>query len=186
MLTQISITLEPFSYASIGLRHYGDRKCPGTKWDQGINIYCVDYILSHVLLWRQNGRDGVSNHQPHVHLLNRSFRRRSKKTAKLGVTDLCEGNSPVTGEFPAQVASNAENASIWWRHHILTRLWQIFAWIILSNRDNALVFKWYSRDGSSLSVYWRVRHITAITRSALFSLWTRLRMSKFAVPWVMW
>ena len=22
-----------------------------------------------------------------------------------------------TGEFPAQVASNAENASIWWRHH---------------------------------------------------------------------
>ena len=27
-----------------------------------------------------------------------------------------EGNSPVTGEFPAQEASNAENASIWWRH----------------------------------------------------------------------
>ena len=26
-------------------------------------------------------------------------------------------NSPVTGEFPAQKASNAENASIWWRHH---------------------------------------------------------------------
>ena len=30
---------------------------------------------------------------------------------------LCEGNSPVTGEFPAERASNAENASIWWRHH---------------------------------------------------------------------
>ena len=27
------------------------------------------------------------------------------------------GNSPVTGEFPAQVACNAENVSIWWRHH---------------------------------------------------------------------
>ena len=27
------------------------------------------------------------------------------------------GNSPVTGEFPAQMASNAENVSIWWRHH---------------------------------------------------------------------
>ena len=26
-------------------------------------------------------------------------------------------NSPVTGEFPAQMASNAENVSIWWRHH---------------------------------------------------------------------
>ena len=22
-----------------------------------------------------------------------------------------------TGEFPAQIACNAENASIWWRHH---------------------------------------------------------------------
>ena len=29
---------------------------------------------------------------------------------------LC-GNSPVTGEFPAQRTSNAENVSIWWRHH---------------------------------------------------------------------
>ena len=30
---------------------------------------------------------------------------------------LCEGNSPATGEFPAQRASDAEKASIWWRHH---------------------------------------------------------------------
>ena len=34
-----------------------------------------------------------------------------------GVTGLCEGNSPVTGEFPSQRASNAEKLSIWWRHH---------------------------------------------------------------------
>ena len=27
------------------------------------------------------------------------------------------GNSPVTGELPAQRASNAQNVSIWWRHH---------------------------------------------------------------------
>ena len=27
------------------------------------------------------------------------------------------GDSPVTGEFPTQRASNAENVSIWWRHH---------------------------------------------------------------------
>ena len=27
------------------------------------------------------------------------------------------GNSPVTGEYPAQRASNAVNVSIWWRHH---------------------------------------------------------------------
>ena len=36
---------------------------------------------------------------------------------KTRVTGLCVGNSPVTGEFPAQMASNAENISIWWRHH---------------------------------------------------------------------
>ena len=55
-----------------------------------------------ILRWRHNGRDSVSNHQPHDCLLNRLFRRRSKKTSKLRVTRLCAGNSPVTGEFPAQ------------------------------------------------------------------------------------
>ena len=69
------------------------------------------------LQWRHNGRDGVPNHQPHGCLLNRSFRRRSKETSKLRVTGLCAGNSPVTGELPAQLASNAENVSIRWRHH---------------------------------------------------------------------
>ena len=24
----------------------------------------------------------------------------------------------MTGEFPTQMASNAENVSIWWRHHV--------------------------------------------------------------------
>ena len=51
-------------------------------------------------------------------MINRLFKRRSKKTSKLRVTGLCAGNSPVTGEFPAQMASNAENVSIWWRHHV--------------------------------------------------------------------
>ena len=60
------------------------------------------------LQWRHNGRDSVSNHQPHDCLLNRLFRRRSKKTSRLRVTGLCEGNSPGTGEFRAQMASNAE------------------------------------------------------------------------------
>ena len=69
------------------------------------------------LLWRHNEPDGVSNHQPRYCLLNLLFRHRLKKTSKLRVTGLCAGESPVTGEFPAQRASNAENVSIWWRHH---------------------------------------------------------------------
>ena len=76
--------------------------------------------LTHPVLtlhWRHNGLDSVSDHQPHDYLLNRLFRCRSKKISKLCVTGLCAGNSPETGEFPAQMASNAENVSIWWRHH---------------------------------------------------------------------
>ena len=69
------------------------------------------------LQWRHNGHDGVSNHQPYDCLLNCLFRHRSKKTSKLRVTGLCDGNSPVTGEFPAQRASKAEHVSIWWRHN---------------------------------------------------------------------
>ena len=54
------------------------------------------------LQWRHNERDCVWNHRRLDSVLNRFFRRRSKKTSKLHVTGLCEGNSPVTGEFPAQ------------------------------------------------------------------------------------
>ena len=75
------------------------------------------HISGSALQRRQNGRDGVSNHQPHDCLFNRLFRHRSKKTSKLRVTGLCEWNSPVTGEFPAQRSSNAENVPIWCRHH---------------------------------------------------------------------
>ena len=51
-------------------------------------------------------------------LLNCSFGHRLKKTSKLRVTGLFAGKSPVTGEFPAQRTNNAENVSIWWRHHL--------------------------------------------------------------------
>ena len=82
-----------------------------------------------------NERDGVSNHQPHDCLLNRLFRRRSKKTSKFRVTGLCVGNSSATGEFPAQRASYAEDVSIWWRHRGLGGvLWQqIFFHIFAPN-----------------------------------------------------
>ena len=53
------------------------------------------WLMLWSLRWRHNGRDSVSNHQPHLCLLNRLFRRRSKKTPKLRVTGICVGNSPV-------------------------------------------------------------------------------------------
>ena len=71
----------------------------------------------YVITMTSYGHNGVSNQQRHGCLRNRSYRRRSKKISKLRVTGLCAGNSPVTGEFPAQSARNAEKVSIWWRHH---------------------------------------------------------------------
>ena len=66
------------------------------------------------LQWCHNKHDGVSNHQPKDCL----FKAQIKENIKAPVTGLGEGNSPVTGEFPTQRANNAENASIWWRHHV--------------------------------------------------------------------
>ena len=65
--------------------------------------------------------------------LNRLFRRGSIKTSKLRVTGLCAGNSPRTGEFPAQMASNAENISISWRHHEM----------ITVKQEVTVVSQWY-------------------------------------------
>ena len=87
-----------------------------TTWtNDAPDLWCL-------LQWLHNGRDGISNHQPHDCLLYRLFRHISKKISKLRVTGLCVGNSSVTGEFPAQMASNVENVSIWWRHHNMASL----------------------------------------------------------------
>ena len=88
------------------------------------------------LQWRHNGHDGVSNHQHRHCLLNRLFRCRSKKASELLVTGLCAGNSPVTGEFPTQMASNAENVSIWWRHHADFTEVGKHCWSLFSTRED--------------------------------------------------
>ena len=75
----------------------------------------------------------------YICLRRRLFRSRSKKASKLHVTGLYEGNSPVTGEFTIQRASNAENISFWWRHHakglyeISCRNWAEVTAILLQN-----------------------------------------------------
>ena len=63
------------------------------RWFETRQRSC-EIIVIFTLLWRHNGHDSVSNHQPYDCLLNRLFRRRSKKTSKLRVTGLCAGNSP--------------------------------------------------------------------------------------------
>ena len=75
--------------------------CPGLDVLTETNIKYYS-----TLQWRHNESGGVSNHQRHDCLVNRLFKHRLKKTSKSRVTGLCEGNSPVTGAFPAQRASD--------------------------------------------------------------------------------
>ena len=78
------------------------------------------------LHWRHYECDVVSNHRRLDCLLNRWFRHRSEKISMPHVTGLCEGNPPVTGGFPSQRTSNAENVSIWWRHNVNASTCTIF------------------------------------------------------------
>ena len=123
------------------------------------------------LHWRHNGRDSVSNHQPRDCLLYRLFRRRSKKTSELRATGLCAGNSPGTGEFPAQMASYAEKVSIWWRHHVHINHPDSSK---KKHRPHLSVQIWRSRLG--VSCCWRLSAFTAICGYGRISVeWPKLR-----------
>ena len=99
-----------YEIGAVGVRFEGNEKhwILGVAWtfdvlncfhETYIWYICIYLNLFHFLiplLWH-NGCGSVSNHQRHDYLLNRLFRRRSKKTSKLRVTGLC-----VTGpvNFP--------------------------------------------------------------------------------------
>ena len=81
-------------------------------------IIPTSLTLYAALRWRHNGRDCVSNHQPYDCLLNSLFRQIKENIKALRHWPLRqEFTGP--GEFPAQMASNAENVSIWWRHQVV-------------------------------------------------------------------
>ena len=95
-------------------------------------FHCTCQVLRNLILavhgktlqWCHNERDGLSNHRRLECLLNRLFRRRSKKTSKRRVTGLCEGNSPVTNEFPAQRSSNGPER-VRKCFHLMTSSWVV-------------------------------------------------------------
>ena len=128
-------------------------------WPQWVNCFIVVVFLilldshgafSHIfqdylqtpLQWRHNECNGISNHRRFDCLLSRFFRCRSKKTSKLCITGLCDGNPPVASGFPSQRASNAINVSIRWCHHDM------------SNHLSPVsqLWKMYQHDESSTSV----------------------------------
>ena len=75
--------------------------CGAIPWQEPVVAYS---LLA--LQWRHNG---VWNHRRIDCLLNRMFRRRLKKHQGSASLALVRGNSPVTGEFPAQRLSNADS-----------------------------------------------------------------------------
>ena len=93
-------------------------------------------LLGSPLRWLHNGRNSVSKHQPHNCLLNRLFRRRSKKTSKLRITGLCVGNSLGPVNSP----------------HMWPVTWKIFPFddLILTLEILAVSHTWYN---SSLYCY---------------------------------
>ena len=74
------------------------------------------------LPWRHNDHDSVSK-SPASRLFTQPFiQTQIKENIKAPRHwPLC-GEVTGTGEFPAQRATYAENVSIWWRHHELTRV----------------------------------------------------------------
>ena len=85
-----------------------------------INVYihtCVLYVLI-VWQWFHNERDDVSNHLCLRCLINCWFRHRQKKTLKLRVTGFVRRIHRRLVNSPHKKASNAENVSISWRHHM--------------------------------------------------------------------
>ena len=114
---QMLMTMDPYA-AFVDLCYNQNHATPSSVemaicWQRRDYVIQNDWHFEIASRWCPNECD----HQPHDCLLNRLFRRRSRKISKLRVTGLCAGNSPVTGEFTAQRASNTENASICLRHH---------------------------------------------------------------------
>ena len=84
--------------------------------DQYCPMFMMRKYIYLTLQWRHNELDGVSDHHYHDYLLNRLFTDQRKHQSPSSLAFFV-GNSPVTGEFTAQMASNAETV------HLMTSSW---------------------------------------------------------------
>ena len=95
------------------------------------------------LQWRHNEHHSAPNHQrPHC-LPNCRFRGRSKKTSKLRFTSPCAGNSPVTGKFPTQKASNAENVCI---DAVTMKMKKVYTFLVVNMNPSRVVYGAFRRE----------------------------------------
>ena len=117
---------------------------------------CWEITLPHYsLLWRHNGCDSVSNHQPHDCLLDRLFRHRPKKTSKLRVTGfLCK-------EFTGDRWIPRTNGQLRGKcFHLMTSSWPLYKCKYIDGTSQGITHK--VRDLLSFVVVWYrpVSHIS--------------------------
>ena len=105
------------------------------RWCDVTIVCSLDDSRSYPPFWRllsdQRKRISADVKWPSWHLellLNQVFvwhlTQTDKKNQKSVLLSLCEGNPKVTGGFPTQRDSNADNAFIWWRHNEIMAWWQ--------------------------------------------------------------
>ena len=104
-----------------------------------------------------------------------------RKDKKIRVTGLCAGNSPVTGECPAQTASNAETVFIWWRHReewrdgdcavisiLLSSLISLWEVIVSPNWHHTLY--WFTLSLDVWILFYCIDHLTATVLTSMVQL----------------
>ena len=116
------------------------------------------FVANRTSQWRHNDHDGVSNHQPHGCLLNRLFRRRSKKTSKLRVTGLCVGNSPGPVNSPHKGPVTRKMFPF---DDVIMRIIPLF-FSDISFTENVLQIEWFTLFQKYPTLYplnWTYKHV---------------------------
>ena len=113
------------------------------------------------LQWRHNERDGVSNHRRLHCLLNPLLRHISKKTSKLRVIGLCDGEPRATCGFLSQRVRKNKQNSIWWRYHWLEKYQHGIGYVFTAHsamqmqlpRDNRMLCAWNFNQNTIKLIY---------------------------------
>ena len=99
------------------------------------------------------------------------------QTSRLRVTGLCEGNSSVTGEFPAQRPSNAESVSIRWRdHEVITLIRSVIAYcVLLCQWDKGIPWLWFCL--SNTCILHKIHQMPLVWTHVINPLWGEIHRS---------
>ena len=126
------------------------------------------------LQWRHNERDGDSNHRRLDCLFNRFFRHRLKKTLKLIVAGLCEGETTDDRWFPhkgpvARKSFPFEGVPMvavktWW-HSAKAGVKASFVFVRCKNIASVIMV---TRINIFLYIFWRVNTFLHILRQGFY------------------